>query len=93
MSFKPPGDCPVCGESVPKQAKACPGCGADARSGWQEEDSHDGLDLPDEEFDYKAFVADEFGDGRNKRATLHPVWWITAVVLIVLGVIAWVLGR
>lgn len=91
--FKPPGDCPVCGEFVPKQAKACPGCGADAKSGWQENDAHDGLDLPDEEFDYNTFVAEEFGGGQTRKTGLHPVWWITAVVLIVLGMIAFLLGR
>ncbi|PAW79831.1 MAG: hypothetical protein B9S32_00445 [Verrucomicrobia bacterium Tous-C9LFEB] len=91
--FKPPGDCPVCGEFVPKQAKACPGCGADAKSGWQEDDAHDGLDLPDAEFDYNAFVAEEFGGNPTRKTNLHPVWWITAVVLIVLGMIAFLLGR
>lgn len=79
--FKPPGDCPVCGAFVPKGAKACPECGADAKSGWQEDNTYDGLDLPDEEFDYNEFLAEEFGTAKSKRG-LHPVWWITALVLI-----------
>ena len=46
--MKPPANCPVCGEEVSPNAKACHGCGADERSGWKE-DAHlyDGLDLPD----------------------------------------------
>jgi len=49
--FTPPHECPVCGETVPRGAKACPGCGADGRSGWDEEATrYDGLDLPDEAF-------------------------------------------
>lgn len=48
-AFIPPGECPVCGESVPRGARACPGCGADERSGWDEESTrYDGLDLPDD---------------------------------------------
>ncbi len=80
--FTPPGDCPVCGESVPKGAKACPECGADEKSGWQEDDTSNGLDLPDEEFDYNEFVAKEF-EGAKEKSSIHSVWWITAVLLIV----------
>lgn len=48
----PPTICPVCGEPVPRQARACPGCGADERSGWDEDATrYDGLDLPEEAFD------------------------------------------
>lgn len=48
--FKTPSECPVCGASVPKNAHSCPECGADERSGWNEEDSHyDGIDLPEPE--------------------------------------------
>ena len=50
--FSPPDVCPVCGESVPRNARACPGCGADERSGWDDETTrYDGLDLPDSAFD------------------------------------------
>ena len=49
--FVPPSVCPVCGESVPSGALACPHCGADERSGWDEDAArYDGLDLPDEAF-------------------------------------------
>ncbi len=54
MSFNatPPTECPVCGEAVPRGAKACPGCGADERTGWNEDATrYDGLDLPDEAYD------------------------------------------
>lgn len=45
-----PEICPVCGGEVPPGARACPECGADERSGWNEEDArYDGLDLPDDE--------------------------------------------
>lgn len=51
-TFQTPSECPVCGESVPRTAKSCPGCGADERSGWDEDTTrYDGLDLPDHAFD------------------------------------------
>ena len=40
---------------MPRNARACPGCGADERSGWDEEATrYDGLDLPDSAFDDEA---------------------------------------
>lgn len=53
-AFRPPGECPACGEFVPKGARACPGCGSDARTGWNEDSGYDGLDLPESAFDDEA---------------------------------------
>jgi hypothetical protein len=78
--FKPPGDCPVCGTEVIRGAKACPECGADEKSGWKGNGGADGLDLPEDEFDYDSFVAEEFGAGKSRRS-LHPLWVVTGVVL------------
>ncbi|MFM7555562.1 MAG: hypothetical protein ACKPAH_09745 [Verrucomicrobiota bacterium] len=84
-AFRPPGDCPVCGEFVPRHAVACPGCGASRDSGWNEEAAVSGLDLPgdgDDDFDYDDFVAREFGQGRPKRPDRRRFWTIVGVVLI-----------
>jgi hypothetical protein len=77
--FVPPAECPVCGDPVPRGAKACPGCGADERSGWDEEAArYDGLDLPDEAFD----------DERNpepapvRRAPMDRTWLALTVLLL-----------
>lgn len=75
-----PGVCPVCGEDVPPRSLACPECGADHNSGWRE-DYLDGVDLPDDEFNYDEFVREEFG-GKTK-SVVSPLWWITAVVLLI----------
>lgn len=49
---KTPSECPVCGAEVPPGALACPECGADERTGWDEESTrYDGLDLPGQEED------------------------------------------
>ena len=64
-------------------AKACPECGACEKSGWNEEASdYDGLDLPDDDFDYEKFKAEEFGEPL-KVAGIPLVWKITAIVLLV----------
>ncbi len=47
----------------------------------------DGLDLPDEEFDYEEFVAKEFGGGRSiprKQILLAAVAAIMLIVFLIL---------
>lgn len=83
--FQIPSVCPVCGEGVPAGAKACPGCGADERTGWNEDDTrYDGLDLPDEAFD-----DGRVGRPRNDR---NPIWIGVAVVLLAALVLLFVFG-
>lgn len=81
--FKPPGQCPVCGEWVPRGAAACNDCGACAKSGWSGDTHADGLDLPDEEFDYDDFVAREFGGSPPRKVGMSPLWWWVAVALLI----------
>lgn len=79
----PPEVCPACGEDVPRNALACPECGADERSGWREDaDEVDGLGLDDDDFDYDDFVEREFGGGGPRPHGIQPVWWITAIILL-----------
>lgn len=75
----PPEVCPVCGGEVPRTALACPECGADHNSGWRED--ADAAEIPDDEFDYDAFVEREFGNGVRPHG-IHPVWWVTAILLL-----------
>jgi hypothetical protein len=78
-----PEICPVCGEDVPRDARACPECGADHNSGWREDaDTYDGVDLPDDDFNYDDFVKQEFGS-RAKPRGLKTIWWIVGIALIV----------
>ena len=86
-----PEICPVCGEDVPRNALACPECGADHNSGWREdaEVTASALGLPDEEFDYDRFVQEEFGEGA-KPAGVKTVWWITAILLLLAFVLMWI---
>ena len=79
-----PEVCPVCNEDVPKGSLACPECGADHDSGWKEDALlYDGLDLPDDEFNYDRFVANEFGSDSLKPEGISTLWWITGIVLVI----------
>ena len=81
--------CPACGEDVPAKAKACPHCGACEKSGWND-DTADGLDLPEDDFDYEKFTAEEFGTPRPAGGKL--IWKITAVVLLVVALIGFLIS-
>lgn len=82
--FKPPGDCPICGEFVPRGLVACPSCGSCAKSGWSDAADYDGLDLPDNDFDYDEFVAREFGGRKGRRRPAPNLWWWVALALLIL---------
>lgn len=75
--------CPVCGEEVPREAWACPECGADHESGWREDaESTNALGLRDDDFDYDKFVREEF-ESSARPAGIGILWWITAIAIIV----------
>ena len=96
--FTPPGICPVCDKDVPRNARACLGCGADERSGWHE-DAHprDALNLPGngngaESFNYDRLISAEFGFGNPRSAHVRPLWWLVGVELLVLLALGYVTG-
>ena len=78
----PPEVCPNCGAEVPRNAKACPECGSDEKTGWSETAYASGLGLPDEEFDHDKFVEEEFGTARVKPHGILWLWWLTALLLV-----------
>ena len=83
MKARSPAVCPVCGEDVPPNSPACPECGSDERTGWNDDSAYlDGLDLPDEDSkdSYEEFLEREFGDQSRKRK-------ISTIVVILLLVI------
>jgi hypothetical protein len=88
--FDPPGECPVCGTEVPPAAAACPECGACHASGWSEAAAGDAIGLPDEEFDYQAFVAEEFGPpgGGERRSG----WVLLTAAGLILLLLLWLLA-
>lgn len=89
MPFKPPGNCPVCDENVPRGLVSCPRCGSCAKSGWNDQVDYDGLDLPEDpsEFDYDDFVSREFGEKREKNVAGLTFWQWVGMVLVVVMII------
>src|SRR4051794_3780904 len=89
----PPEMCPVCGHEVPRNASACRNCSADYDSGWRENaETYDSLDLPGEDFDYDQFVQKEFRPSRFKPSGMKTIWWITAIVLIIMAVVSYIIS-
>ncbi len=82
-TLPPPEECAQCGSVIPRQAKACPDCGADERTGWRETSVYDGLDLPEATNDYAPENTD-----RQKRHGLAWYWWLTATGLFLLLALA-----
>ena len=89
-----PEICPNCGEDVPRNARACPGCGADETTGWAEDAQQattSDLGLPDEDFDYQEFVKREFGRASPKPRGIHWFWWVLAILLLAAILLTWIL--
>ncbi len=92
----PPTECPVCGAAVPRAARACPECGADERSGWNEDATrYDGLDLPDEAFEDGDAAAHRPRQPRRaaSRSGLHPLWVAVGVVTLLALILPFVFRR
>jgi hypothetical protein len=94
--FRPPSECPVCGAEVPPNARACPECGADERTGWNDEATrYDGLDLPESAFE-ESDAGETSPDSSRKKLTRTgvPVFtWLIAVVVLLAIVALIVRGR
>lgn len=83
IKFTPPEICPICGEEVPRNARACPECGADEETGWKEgADSIGASGVAEDDFDYDRFLEDEFGQPKQKTA-MQWIWWAAAAILLV----------
>lgn len=83
----PPEECANCGESIPRNAHACPECGADERTGWREVSIYDGLDLPEES------ASDDTPTRKHSRTPGSLPWYgVVLVVVLLVILIAGALG-
>lgn len=79
--IEPPAECANCGADIPRNARACPECGADERTGWRESSIYDGLDLPEEE------PSDSSDDTRRPVSIFWIMVGVGLSVLLVLSVL------
>jgi hypothetical protein len=85
-------NCPHCGADLPRGAKACPECGSCEKTGWSEDAAASSLGIPDQDFDYEEFTEREFGKPEKVVPRgVKPIWWIVAVVILILVVLGFVL--
>jgi hypothetical protein len=84
-----PDSCPNCGADVPHNAVACPECGSDEKTGWSDTAYAGRLGLPDDDFDHEEFVKREFPAHAAKPRGIHWIWWVTALLLVLLFIFLW----
>lgn len=85
----PPDECANCGAAIPRDARSCPECGADERTGWRENDAtrYDGLDLPESAFADDSHPASSTSSAnrapRSPRVNGLPwYWWCVALAIL-----------
>jgi hypothetical protein len=79
--------CPFCDSQV-IVGKPCPGCKKATpkkrkKRSWEQSETYDGLDLPDDDFDYDEYVAREFGKTPHRQIGIPWYWWLLAIALLV----------
>lgn len=74
------GDCPICVlKNKPRRKKTTAG----SPKSWHQDSSLDGLNLPDEDFDYDEFVKEEFSSEPHEKVGIKFYWWFTALLLVI----------
>ena len=80
--------CPNCGAEVPPRARACPECGADESSGWNERAATQNLGIPDpDDFDSEEFAREEWGPAPRRHLSFG--WIAVGIGLLLAMLFAW----
>lgn len=84
--------CPFCNREA-RVGKPCPGCAkkAPGKKPWQQSHAADGLDLPNDSFDYEDFCNREFGKTPHSQVGLKWYWWVLALICLT-GMVAGILS-
>lgn len=89
--MSPPEICPHCGAEVPPRARACPECGADESTGWNDRATLQNLGVSDpDDFDADEFAEEEFGTPRRRGPA---VGWIFVAIGLLAALVWWAFGR
>jgi len=87
-----PAGCRHCQPAKPKLKKSAKPKPRRLKRSWEQDGIYDGLDLPDEDFDYEDFVAREFGRKPHDRIGVKWYWWVLGLGLILTWLIWAILG-
>ncbi len=88
--------CPTCGSDV-EVGKPCPGCAKKpakpkpARKSWEQDKADDGLNLPDDDFDYDEFVKKEFSKLPHRPLGAN-LWWYLLGIGVLITLFAQLIG-
>lgn len=85
--------CPFCDQEV-RVGQPCPGCAKKTKSkakpakkrakkSWEQDSTYDGLNLPDDDFDYDEFVSREFGKAPHQALGVAWYWWLLGIIALV----------
>ncbi|MFM2170579.1 MAG: hypothetical protein RI957_808 [Verrucomicrobiota bacterium] len=80
--------CPSCDQDV-EVGRNCPRCArpprkrAREKKSWEQDRSADGLDLPDDDFDYDDFIAREWGSTPQQKIGIAWYWYLVALLLLI----------
>lgn len=80
-----PSHCPNCGSDLPRNAVACPECGADDETGWKDETDTESIGIPGDDFDYDEFVENEFGPEKPNQKP----WVILTAAILLIAIASW----
>ena len=80
------GFCPQCGADLPGEVLACPECGSCEETGWSERARYEamGVDYDADEFDYDAFVENEFAEEKRRPQAKQWFLGLVAAILVIL---------
>ena len=87
--------CPYCDREA-RVGRPCPGCAEKSRRAkgstkkpWAQDADADGLDLPDNDFDYEDVVAREFGRVPHRRLGVKWYWWLLGALALAAMIATW----
>lgn len=60
------------------------------RKPWEQDEMYDGLDLPDDDFDYDEFTKKEFSKIPHHQIGIAWYWWLTAICVFIVMFFFWV---
>lgn len=82
--------CPHCGAEISRNAKSCPECGSDEKTGWSDQTYMDEIDIGMDESEYEDLKSKEFG---GERSTKKISWQMIVAGIVLIAFIVGILSQ